>query len=454
MKDLKPKFMLARVYDDGSREEPEIAPLSQAIDEARMSRRGFLGAGLTASAALLLLDGCRVRTLVSRADDGECGKTYAHADDVTGLALSADGSMLVSGSKDGAVKCWDLTARRLLKTFRPNYANYAGRLAVNPEGTKTAFAVSNGKTELRSLPDGQLLQSFDDGRCCEFTPDGTQLVIARKGYLDFYRLSDGVTRTIPLSSGNDVGAVVISDVNALAVGPGGNLIAVGTRYGNLTLSDGEGNVLRTFDNFRSIFSLAFSPDEQRLAVSYEVSPARYGLVILSLPEGKQLYDLKEVYGGPRFSPNGQWLYWGKPKPGALHTDTFSQKDLSALKNELTMVLSPDGRFLVTGGRGGSIKVWRLPDLTFSNCLMDVECSGKKVRGSTYNYTDEWGQTFSYTQPCGSPIPDGAACTCNCVPGKMEQICTCDRVCTCNRVCSCQSVGSSVRYYRVCVCLAV
>jgi hypothetical protein len=57
MKDLKPKFMLTRVYADGSQDEPEIAPLSQAI-EAKMNRRGFFGAGLTAAAALMWMESC------------------------------------------------------------------------------------------------------------------------------------------------------------------------------------------------------------------------------------------------------------------------------------------------------------------------------------------------------------------------------------------------------------
>ncbi|MDR1593428.1 MAG: hypothetical protein LBS43_02935 [Prevotellaceae bacterium] len=33
MKELKPKFMLTRVYDDGAHDEPEIAPL-RIIDSA------------------------------------------------------------------------------------------------------------------------------------------------------------------------------------------------------------------------------------------------------------------------------------------------------------------------------------------------------------------------------------------------------------------------------------
>lgn len=40
-------------------------------------------------------------------------------------------------------------------------------------------------------------------------------------------------------------------------------------------------------------------------------------------------------------------------------------------------------------------------------------------GITYKYTDLYGNTYTYTLPCGAPIPAGAICTCNCV-----KLCSC------------------------------
>jgi hypothetical protein len=67
-------------------------------------------------------------------------------------------------------------------------------------------------------------------------------------------------------------------------------------------------------------------------------------------------------------------------------------------------------------------------------------------GITYKYTDLYGNTHSYTLPCGAPIPAGAVCTCNCVTlcscvGYVAPPCSCDKhkgggggsVCTCNLV---------------------
>ncbi len=59
-----------------------------------------------------------------------------------------------------------------------------------------------------------------------------------------------------------------------------------------------------------------------------------------------------------------------------------------------------------------------------------------------NMTGPSGETR--TMPCGSPIPPGWTCTCNCVtvPAacSCDGHCTCDQVCTCDSVCSCDGHG--------------
>lgn len=47
----------------------------------------------------------------------------------------------------------------------------------------------------------------------------------------------------------------------------------------------------------------------------------------------------------------------------------------------------------------------------------------------------------YTLPCGSPLPAGAVCVCNCVTAPTA--CSCNSVCTCDSVCTC--VGNHYWY---------
>jgi hypothetical protein len=67
-----------------------------------------------------------------------------------------------------------------------------------------------------------------------------------------------------------------------------------------------------------------------------------------------------------------------------------------------------------------------------------------------------GVTISYqgrtmTLACGSPIPAGWVCTCNCVTAPAvctcDQVCTCDghTACTCDQVCTCDSVCTCQGY---------
>lgn len=57
-------------------------------------------------------------------------------------------------------------------------------------------------------------------------------------------------------------------------------------------------------------------------------------------------------------------------------------------------------------------------------------------GIEYTKVDSSGRTITYTLPCGSPIPAGAVCTCNCVTVPAAG-CSCDGYvsCTCDAVTS-------------------
>jgi hypothetical protein len=122
------------------------------------------------------------------------------------------------------------------------------------------------------------------------------------------------------------------------------------------------------------------------------------------------------------------------------------------------VITPDGSLLISGSDDKTIRLWSLPDGKYLRNLLDLAINYNYVTGAGYKGTDVFGRTVTFTLPCGSPIPRGAVCTCNCVPGAItipaghlqhydtRGYCTCDLICTCNTVCTCQSVGSG-SYYR-------
>ena len=55
-------------------------------------------------------------------------------------------------------------------------------------------------------------------------------------------------------------------------------------------------------------------------------------------------------------------------------------------------------------------------------------------GIKYNYTDEYGIIHTMTLPCGSALPAGAVCVCNCITVPLPTSeCTCVGYCTCDYI---------------------
>jgi WD40 repeat protein len=191
MKEMKPKFELSRIFSDGTKEPAQIVPLSEAL-KAKMNRRGFLGAGLTATAAVLLLDGCGTRRVAVESFIS-CDTKKAHDtsdynyDSVPALAMYPNGKMFFSGGLDRTIKMWSLPEGAHIKTLTGHsewirtlavsldekrlfsgsdditmtgHSEWIRALAVSPDG-KQLFSGSDDKTiKIWSLPDGTLMKTI------------------------------------------------------------------------------------------------------------------------------------------------------------------------------------------------------------------------------------------------------------------------------------------------------
>ena len=150
------------------------------------------------------------------------------------------------------------------------------------------------------------------------------------------------------------------------------------------------------------------------------------------------------------SPDGKLLASGSSDKSIKLWEMPTGKLLKTLTGHKAGVysvsFSPDGKLLASGSSDKSLLLWEMPTGTFLSCLFDPAAlaQGKKV--NQYTRTNQNGQVITYTLPCGSPIPAGAICTCNCVPGTLGYVaplrspskkqggwgtyCQCDTICTC------------------------
>jgi WD40 repeat protein len=139
----------------------------------------------------------------------------------------------------------------------------------------------------------------------------------------------------------------------------------------------------------------------------------------SLPEGKLLTTIKAA---PLFYPavtrDGKLMacpdskdigYWSLPdgkrvKTLSGHTDTVN-----------FLAFSPDDQTLASSGKDKRARLWSVQSGEMA-CLLDLAASPADVKGITVQGKTSGGGSYTYTLPCGSPIPAGATCVCNCVAG--------------------------------------
>ena len=312
---------------------------------------------------------------------------------------------------------WTLSRRSLLSA--------AAAAAAIPKRAQAAACATGAEAHqdwvlsVAISPDGRLLASGSYDRTIKLwsLPDGALLK----------------TLTVPYQP-----------INSVAISPDGRLLASGiaaSGSGGAGSVDGsvklwslpDGALLKTLNGLSPMYpSLAISPDGRLLAWGNTSS----AVVLWSLPDGgvlKTLTGHSDFVLSVAFSPDGRLLasssmdktikLWSLPDGALLKTLTGHTGYVESV------AISLDGRLLASGSDDRTIKLWSLPDgKLLPVCLMDPAASPSSVSGATYAKD---GVTYSVA--CGSPMPTGAVCTCNCVPGTG---------------CSCvfESSGCQVVYY--------
>jgi WD40 repeat protein len=303
-----------------------------------------------------------------------CTDLLAHAAQVKALAFSQDGKMLATVDWDSTLKLWSLPEGALMKTVE-NFTAFDA-LAISPDGKLLAGALHSGIT-LLSLADETYLypqgDKIDFIKALAFSPDGTSLVAAGidmasgDSIVELWSLPEGdLLQTLP--------GKISGSESTMALSPDGKLLASPGEKGEVEIRSLPGfKLLRKLVGHSDwVISLAISSDGKTLA-----SGSRDGTTkIWSLPEGDLLQTL-------------------------------------SLASE-SMAISPDGKYLAYGSPKGTIRLRSLPDGEFVGCLIDLAANTGNVQAATYQQTNTLGQVVTFSLPCGSPIPAGAVCTCNCV----------------------------------------
>ncbi|HOU92571.1 MAG TPA: WD40 repeat domain-containing protein, partial [Polyangiaceae bacterium] len=295
-----------------------------------------------------------------RLRDGAALRTLAEHDaPVTAVAFSRHGDTLLSVAFDGDLR-WtraeDGVALGSLPARQPHVLSVP-----SPDGSLVAVISLDGSLSLRRARDGAVLHELAGDRLrvvsLTFSPDGSTLAAGSiDGALLRWRVRDGAAlHRLDQATG--------SSPTALALSPDGSLIAVGLSGAVRLLRAGDGAVLHDVPaptRDASVGSVAFSPDGGTLAAG-QVDGA---LLLARVRDGAVLRALEghgEIADAIAFSPDGRTLATGTYGGAVRLWRTRGGPSLRTLpaapSGVMALAFSPDGRTLASAHDDELVRLW-------------------------------------------------------------------------------------------------
>lgn len=179
------------------------------------------------------------------------------------LVFSPDGKTLAAAAEDGRLRFWDLETQKS-RTSPRRHAGAVQALAFSADGLRMATAGADRKVCLSETASGRLLHTFAIGEGnvnLAFVADGRSLTATCTSppAIHQWNLESGDERTFPAEA-----------VRALAVQPGGRIVATGAADGTVTLrlSDAETQRSLKFADNAGIEGVAFMPAGRYLVTAH------------------------------------------------------------------------------------------------------------------------------------------------------------------------------------------
>ncbi len=253
-----------------------------------------------------------------------------HKQPVEALALTADGTTLLSASSDYSVGIWD-AINGTLKTALQGHRAEVNALAISRDNRQAASASNDGSVKLWDIASGKCLKTFEKEHSAEaltavrFMPDGRALFAGgRDGSVSLWSLVLGkCVREFPGHSGGILDIAVVSDKPQF-------------------LTAGEDKSMRLWD----------AENGQSLWLARDTK-ARFNSIVLSP-------DARFIFSGGLEGPNTSINIWEASTGKHLQSLCPHTKGIAAL------ALSPDGCKLLTGSEDKFLRVWDLEWELLSN----------------------------------------------------------------------------------------
>ena len=325
------------------------------------------------------------------------------------MAISPDSHWLVTGSRDGTARLWDLktanpgTSPTVLRTVSHNRnLDFVEHLAISPDsrwlaasGFEKAACLWDLKAANPAAAPIPLHGHYQEIRCLVMSPDSRWLATGSlDGTARLWNLrapnpsiSPIVLRTGHSLRSPDDSIDANDEIDLMAISPDGRWIATGSHCGEITrlwdlkTADPSNSPIELRGGINGALCMIITPDGRWLAVSDRMAPTvRLWDLRANKPGsvGIVLRGHDQPTGSLAVSADGRWLVTGGSNLAKERWDlvggdrTARLWDLKAADpNDSAIVLrghdepiactaiSPDGRWLATGGQDGSARLWDL-----------------------------------------------------------------------------------------------
>ncbi len=185
-----------------------------------------------------------------------------HTAPIRALSLSADGTLLASGSADNTIKIWDVPTGKLLQTLKGHTAPVTS-VAISQDG-KTVISGSEDNTiKIWDVPTAVLRHTLtehtDKVYAVALSPDGKTIASGSQDFtVKLWNAETGeLIRTLSQPAGHR------NAVSAVAISPNGKQVASGSWEKNVKVWDLQtGKILRTFEGHQDkVTTVTFINDQ-------------------------------------------------------------------------------------------------------------------------------------------------------------------------------------------------